>query len=99
MAGLPLRLWRLLGPRPGGGEDPPAGPEGALPALQRGRPRLPPEDSGGPEGFADLLRTLRHKKGWKYRQARDVLGTSRWDGAAWDRQEVNDQLGTDGPWR
>ncbi|MEV4746412.1 hypothetical protein AB0K21_08580 [Streptosporangium sp. NPDC049248] len=58
----------------------------------------PPEDSGGPEGFADLLRALWHKKGSKYRQTRDILGASRWDGAAWDRQEVNDQLAEQRPW-
>ncbi|TDD06573.1 hypothetical protein E1294_48825 [Nonomuraea diastatica] len=48
MAGLPLRLRRLLGSRPGGGEDPPAGPEGALPALQRRRPRLPARTAAAP---------------------------------------------------
>ncbi|MEO3892165.1 type II toxin-antitoxin system prevent-host-death family antitoxin [Nonomuraea sp. B5E05] len=67
-------------------------PKVPYPRCSTGGRACPPEDSGGPEGFADLLRALRHKKGWKYRQARDVLATSRWDGAAWDRQEVNDQL-------
>ncbi|WP_371826009.1 IS1096 element passenger TnpR family protein [Nonomuraea turcica] len=61
-------------------------------SRQTGGRACPPEDSGGPEGFADLLRVLRHKKGWKYRQARNVLGTSCWDVAAWDRHEVNAQL-------
>ncbi|MEU6718049.1 hypothetical protein ABZ897_41830 [Nonomuraea sp. NPDC046802] len=44
---------------------------------------------------------LRHKKSWKYRQARELLGTGRWDGAGWDRQDVNDQLAELGkrwPW-
>ncbi|TMR90344.1 plasmid pRiA4b ORF-3 family protein [Nonomuraea basaltis] len=78
-----------------------AAPKALYPRCSAGGRACPPEDSGGPEGFADLLRALRHKKGWKYRQARDVLGTSRWDGAAWDRQEVNDQLaelGKQWPW-
>uniref|UniRef100_UPI003F496336 IS1096 element passenger TnpR family protein n=1 Tax=Sphaerisporangium sp. CA-236357 TaxID=3240030 RepID=UPI003F496336 len=25
----------------------------------------PPEDSGGPDGFAEHLRALGHRKGWK----------------------------------
>ncbi|MEU4234343.1 type II toxin-antitoxin system Phd/YefM family antitoxin [Nonomuraea sp. NPDC026600] len=67
-------------------------PKAIYPRCSAGGRACPPEDSGGPEGFAELLRVLRHKKGWKYRQARELLGASRWDGAAWDRQEVNDHL-------
>ncbi|MEU6718006.1 plasmid pRiA4b ORF-3 family protein [Nonomuraea sp. NPDC046802] len=78
-----------------------AAPKAVYPRCSAGGRACPPEDSGGPEGFAELLRVLRHKKGWKYRQARDLLGASRWDGAAWDRQKVNAQLAELGkrwPW-
>jgi hypothetical protein len=69
-----------------------AAPKALYPRCSAGGRACPPEDSGGPDGFADLLRALRHKKGWKYCQARNILGASRWDGAAWDRNEVNAQL-------
>ncbi|MFF5213302.1 hypothetical protein [Streptosporangium sp. NPDC000396] len=57
--------------------------------MQRRRPRLPPEDSGGPEGYVEHMRAFRHRKGWKYRVAKHIFGTTRWDPAQWDRAEVN----------
>jgi hypothetical protein len=35
------------------------------------------------------MRALRHRKGWKYRVAKQILGSTRWDPAKWDRDEVN----------
>ncbi|MBG0825930.1 hypothetical protein HS048_35235 [Planomonospora sp. ID91781] len=64
----------------------------AYPRCSAGGRACPPEDSGGPEGFAEHPRALRHRKGWKYQQARRVLGASRWDGAAWDKDAVNAEL-------
>ncbi|MCW2879084.1 MAG: DNA-invertase from lambdoid prophage e14 [Sphaerisporangium sp.] len=64
------------------------------PRCPAGGRACPPEDSGGPEGFAEHLRVLRHKKSWKYRQARHIFGTgkNRWDPTAWDKAEVNAEL-------
>ncbi|MEU7457533.1 IS1096 element passenger TnpR family protein [Streptosporangium roseum] len=66
----------------------------AYPRCTAGGRACPPEDSGGPEGFAEHLRALRHKKGWKYRQARHLFGSgrNRWDPAAFDKDEVNAEL-------
>ncbi len=62
------------------------------PRCPAGGRACPPEDSGGPEGFAAHLWALGHRKGWKYAQAREVFGSGRWDGAAWDKAEVNAEL-------
>ncbi|GAA3507659.1 hypothetical protein FHR32_004325 [Streptosporangium album] len=68
----------------------------AYPRCTAGGRACPPEDSGGPEGFAEHLRALRHKKGWKYRQAKHLFdsGRNRWDPAAFDKDEVNAALAT-----
>ncbi|MEU5869595.1 plasmid pRiA4b ORF-3 family protein [Nonomuraea sp. NPDC047529] len=62
------------------------------PRCSAGGRACPPEDSGGPEGYAEHLRALRHRKGWKYQMAKHIFGTTRWDPAAWDRTEVNTGL-------
>jgi hypothetical protein len=64
---------------------------GQLPRCTAGARACPPEDSGGPWGYEHALKSLRSRKGWAYRQARETLG-SRFDPAAFDRAEVNQQL-------
>jgi hypothetical protein len=59
------------------------------PRCSGGGRACPPEDSGGPEGYEDHMRALRHRKGWKYQVAKSVFGTTKWDPAKWDRAEVN----------
>ncbi|MBE1559804.1 plasmid pRiA4b ORF-3 family protein [Nonomuraea africana] len=62
------------------------------PRCSGGGRACPPEDSGGPEGYEEHMRALRHRKGWKYQVAKHVFGTTRWDPAKWDRAEVNTGL-------
>ncbi|MGN9788537.1 plasmid pRiA4b ORF-3 family protein [Nonomuraea sp. ZG12] len=59
------------------------------PRCSAGGRACPPEDSGGPEGYFEHMRALRHRKGWKYRVAKEILGSTKWDPAKWDRGEVN----------
>ncbi|MEV4225303.1 plasmid pRiA4b ORF-3 family protein [Nonomuraea sp. NPDC049725] len=62
------------------------------PRCSAGGRACPPEDSCGPEGYADHQRALRHRKGWKYQMAKHIFGTTTWDPARWDRTEVNADL-------
>ncbi|MGN9789312.1 plasmid pRiA4b ORF-3 family protein [Nonomuraea sp. ZG12] len=59
------------------------------PRCSAGGRACPPEDSGGPEGYEEHMRALRHRKGWKYQVAKHIFGTTKWDPAKWDRDEVN----------
>jgi hypothetical protein len=59
------------------------------PRCSAGGRACPPEDSGGPEGYEEHMRALRHRKGWKYRVAKQILGSTKWNPAKWDRGEVN----------
>lgn len=61
------------------------------PRCSAGRRAAPPEDSGGPYGFADLARYLRHRKGWKYEQAREIFGR-RWNPTEFDASTINVEL-------
>lgn len=61
------------------------------PRCLAGRRTCPPEDTGGPTGYAWLLAGLRHRKGHRYHQARDALG-SGFDPAVFDCNEVNARL-------
>ena len=65
--------------------------DAVLPRCSAGKRACPPEDSGGPWGYEDLLTALRSRKGWRYRQARELCGT-RFDAEAFDRAEVNTAL-------
>jgi Plasmid pRiA4b ORF-3-like protein len=62
------------------------------PRCTGGRWTCPPEDSGGPPGFSTLLRALRHRKGLRYREAREFLGGGRFDVDALDLEAVNREL-------
>ena len=64
------------------------------PRCSAGNRACPPEDCGGPEGYYNLLRVKRHRKGWKYQQLRE-WGLHKYDPAAFDRDEVNRQLSDD----
>ncbi|MFD8565165.1 plasmid pRiA4b ORF-3 family protein [Streptosporangium canum] len=55
-----------------------AGAKTTYPRCSAGGRACPPEDSGGPEGYAEHLRALRHRKGWKYKMAKHIFGTTRW---------------------
>lgn len=63
-----------------------------LPCCTAGRRACPPEDVGGPPGYAAMLSALRSRKGWRYQQAREQLGRSRFDVEAFDLAEVNAEL-------
>ncbi|WP_405151999.1 IS1096 element passenger TnpR family protein [Sphaerisporangium sp. NBC_01403] len=63
-----------------GGAEIAAAKNTTYPRCPAGGRACPPEDSGGPEGFAAHLRALGHRKGWKYAQAREVFGSGRWVG-------------------
>jgi hypothetical protein len=65
------------------------GAKAVYPRCSAGGRACPPEDSGGPEGYEERMRALRHRKGWKYRVAKQILGSTKWDPAKWDRGEVN----------
>lgn len=66
-------------------------PRTTYPRCSAGAQACPPEDTGGPEGYAELRRVLRHRKGWKYHRARELLG-SGFDPRAFDRAAVNTVL-------
>lgn len=63
-----------------------------LPCCTAGRRACPPEDVGGPPGYAAMLSALRSRKGWRYHQAREQLGRSRFDVEAFDLTEANTEL-------
>ena len=49
-------------------------PRAPMPRLVAGRRACPPEDCGGPWGYAAALKGLRARKGPGYRMARDICG-------------------------
>jgi DNA invertase Pin-like site-specific DNA recombinase len=65
-------------------------PGTTYPRCTAGRRNGPPEDSGGPYGYHDLLRALRARKGDRYRQAREQHG--RYDAEAFDLAALNATL-------
>lgn len=62
-----------------------------LPRCSAGKRACPPEDCGGPWGYEETLKALRSRKGWRYRQARELCGT-KFDAEAFDKDTVNVQL-------
>jgi hypothetical protein len=67
-------------------------PGTVYPRCTGGRRAAPPEDCGGPYGYADMLKVLRSRKGYRYRELRERLGPGRWDAEAFDLDEVNAAL-------
>ncbi len=62
-----------------------------LPLLLGGDGACPPESSGGPGGYAELLEALRHPESEAGRAAADKFGTAI-DPAAWDSSSAVQQL-------
>lgn len=65
--------------------------DSVLPRCSAGKRAAPPEDSGGPWGYEELLRGLRARKGLRYRRARELCGPG-FDPEAFDRAGVNTAL-------
>nr|WP_246082780.1 hypothetical protein [Nonomuraea diastatica] len=61
MAGLPLRLRRLLGSRPGGGEDPPVTPNAPPDAFLDATPADALQHLADPEHTSKAIAQLRHQ--------------------------------------
>jgi hypothetical protein len=61
------------------------------PRCSAGKRACPPEDCGGPWGYADTLKALRSRKGWRYQQARELCSTT-FDPEAFDQEAVNTAL-------
>ncbi|MDQ6748497.1 MAG: plasmid pRiA4b ORF-3 family protein, partial [Candidatus Dormibacteraeota bacterium] len=66
-------------------------PGATYPRCSAGSRACPPEDCGGPPGYADMLRALRARKGPRYHEIREWLG-GPYDPAAFDLAAVNDEL-------
>ena len=62
------------------------------PRCIAGRRACPPEDVGGPPGYADMLRALRARKGPRYQEIREWLPRGRFDPEAFDLDAVNADL-------
>jgi hypothetical protein len=60
------------------------------PRCTGGRRNGPAEDCGGPPGYDDLLKALRARKGWRYRQAREQH--PGWRPEHFDQAEINHDL-------
>jgi hypothetical protein len=67
-------------------------PDTIYPRCTGGRRTCPPEDCGGPPGFYNMLRALRHRKGARYHAAREYLGSGRFDVDAFDLVATNVEL-------
>lgn len=61
------------------------------PRCTAGKRACPPEDCGGPWGYPETLKALRHRKGWRYQHARETCGT-HFDSEAFDREAINTAL-------
>lgn len=68
-----------------------AKPRAQVPRCTAGRRACPPEDSGGPYGYAEALRGLRARKGLRYRLARDTLGRG-FNPEQFNADHINDAL-------
>ena len=70
-------------------------PGAALPACPAGKGARPPEDCGGPWGYADLKETLAHPRNEDHDDMLDWLGlesADEFDPAACDLAEINDVI-------
>ena len=61
------------------------------PVCIKGNRACPPEDSGGPPGYAHMLRVIRNKGHREYREMMDWLG-ERFDPTAFDLKDINREL-------
>jgi hypothetical protein len=61
------------------------------PECVDGKRACPPEDSGGPWGYRDLLKVLKNKRHPDYRELRSWVGRS-FDPEAFDLEDVNTRL-------
>lgn len=69
----------------------------AYPRCSAGSRAAPPEDCGGVEGYYQLLRIQRHRKGWRYQQLREE-GLHKYDPKVFgklERDEINRLLSDD----
>lgn len=77
-----------------------ARPTGTYPRLVAGKNACPPEDCGGPGGYADMLRVLAGRRNARRRELIDWLGGS-FDPKAFDideaRQRLSEYVGVSGP--
>ena len=61
------------------------------PVCIKGNRACPPEDSGGPPGYAHMLRVIRNKRHGEYREMMDWLGAG-FDPVVFDIKTVNREL-------
>jgi len=61
------------------------------PRCTAGKRACPPEDSGGPFGYADMLRVLRARRGPRYHEIRETI-PRRFDPEAFDLRAVDAEL-------
>jgi hypothetical protein len=69
----------------------PAIPGIAYPHVVEGARSCPPEDCGGPPGYADLLKILKNPKHKEYAQMREWIGR-RFNPEAFDLEDTNQRL-------
>jgi hypothetical protein len=69
----------------------PAGSEATCPRVLEGARSCPPEDCGGPPGYADLLRILKHPKNKQYAHVREWAGAG-FNPEAFSREDINLRL-------
>ena len=62
-----------------------------IPYCIDGKRACPPEDCGGPWGYKHYLSVLKSKKGYKYREAIEVIGR-HFDPKKFDRKTANTEI-------
>jgi hypothetical protein len=73
----------------------PRDPALKYPLCLAGKQRCPPEDCGGPWGYADLLKILRNPKDEEYQDYKEWVG-EYFDPEEFDLEFINEQLRTRG---
>ena len=69
----------------------PPDPQLAHPVVVGGKRAAPPDDCGGPWGYAEMLRALADPRHPEHETFREWIG-EEWDAEAWDPGEVNERL-------
>lgn len=67
-------------------------PSLSLPFCAGGACATPPEDCGGPPGYADFVRAMADPDDPEYEHLADWIGVDTWDPKAFDSTEANDRL-------